>query len=245
MTHTTNVLIVGASGFCGQGVLRSVSTNPSLKVWAHIRPNSSSLPSMTALCNELGHTLLICPIEDLPIHIKNIEPQIIGSFIGTTKKKMKPNGLSYMDVDYGINQLLISATTPLNHRPLFIYVSSMGVEWHRWSPYLKARHLVEMELKDSDLPHIILRPGILSGPTRTERRPLEQFGAVISTKLAQVSDAVGWTSKGDDMRVLNAKHIGSVVDMLIEDWIKENKPSDYAQTLLVQDIHQLLRTIKS
>ena len=241
MKQPTNILIVGASGFCGQGVLNNLAEDSSMRVWAHVRPESKSIEAMKALCTDLGHTLLICPIEELPTHIETIEPQIIGSFIGTTKKKMKPEGLSYEDVDYGINQLLISATTTLQHRPLFIYISSMGVEWYKWSPYLKARYLVETELEKSDLPHIILRPGILSGPTRTEHRPLEHFGAVFSTGLATVADYIGWVSKGDGMRVLNAEHIGTLIHLLIENWLKQNKPSGYAQTLLVQDIHRILR----
>ena len=241
MQQPTRILVVGASGFCGNGVLNILAKDSSITVWAHVRPESKSLESMKILCTELGHTLLICPIEDLPTQIETIQPEIIGSFIGTTKKKMKPEGLSYEEVDYGINHLLISAAKILQPQPLFIYTSSMGVEWHKWSPYLKARHLVETDLHKSNLPHIVLRPGILSGPTRTEHRPLEHLGAVFSTGLATVADSIGWVSKGDGMRVLNAEHIGTLVHILIEQWLKQNKPSDHIQTLMVQDIHRILR----
>jgi len=241
MQQPTRILVVGASGFCGNGVLDTLAKDSSMNVWAHVRPESNSLESMKTRCTNLGHSLLVCPIEDLPAQIETIQPQIIGSFIGTTKKKMKPEGLSYEDVDYGINQLLISAAKTLEHQPLFIYTSSMGVEWHKWSPYLKARYLVETDLKDSNLPHIILRPGILSGPTRTEHRPLEHLGAVFSTGLATIADSIGWVSKGDGMRVLNAQQIGTLVHLLIEQWLKQNKSSEHIQTLMVQDIHRILR----
>ena len=52
---TVRVLVVGATGFCGRGVLNHLAGNERYEVWAHVRPESSSLESLKGLCEELQH----------------------------------------------------------------------------------------------------------------------------------------------------------------------------------------------
>lgn len=237
-----SILIIGSTGFCGQGVLHTLCNESTYTIIAHVRPESSNLQSLEQTCAELGATLLICTFEDLPEHIIKIQPTVICSFIGTTKKKMKQVNKSYDDIDYKINAMLIQSVQKLSTAPLFIYVSSMGVEWAKWSAYLMARHKVEEDLKSSGLPHVILRPGILSGPTRTESRPLEHIGAVISQSMGQIASRLGWEQKADEWMPLRATEIGAIVYARITEWV-QNQHQTIARTVLVHEIHAELRRI--
>lgn len=238
----SSILIIGATGFCGQGALHTLCRESSHTIIAHVRPESTNLKSLEEVCTELDATLLSCSFVDLPHHIQNIQPTVICSFIGTTKKKMKKVNKSYDDIDYKINAKLIQSAQALPSPPLFVYVSSMGVEWAKWSAYLMARHKVETDLTKSGLPHVILRPGILSGPTRTEARPLEHYGAILSKGMGQIAHRLGWQQKSDEMMPLKAAEIGSIVNASISEWIQNDKPP-MAKTLLVHEIHSELRQL--
>jgi len=239
---TVQVLVVGASGFCGKGTLHQLSYQPHYKVIAHLRPESSQVETMTDLCKELKHSLLTASFEQLALEIQRNPPDVICSFIGTTKKKMKPLGLNYEDVDVHLNQILIESAVRLTKKPLFIYVSSMGVEWARWSSYLQARVAVESMLKDSGLPHIILRPGILHGPTRSENRPLEEIGAAISKTMGHIAHQLGFQTKSDEWMPLSAANIGAIVYDGISKWIQN--PESIAEIMLVHEIHAKLRLLR-
>ena len=238
---TIRVLVVGATGFCGRGVLNHLAGNERYEVWAHVRPESSSLESLKGLCEELQHKIVVCSINELSDKVGEIQPDVISSFIGTTQKKMKPLGLTYEDVDFGINHDLVQAALGMEVHPLFVYVSSMGIEWSRWSPYLRARQMVEDLLDKSGLPHVILRPGMLTGPTRTESRPMEHIGGALSDGMASVLSALGLRRTADGMMSLKAHQIGSTVRLLMEEWIANGSSQEHAKTILVHEIHELLR----
>ena len=241
MHDTQRMLIIGASGFCGNGVLSAIQFPDNMEVYAHIRPTSSGLQDTKELCMMNGHTAVICPISELNKEITRIQPTIVCSFIGTTKKKMQKIQSSYNEIDFGINQQLMEMLKQQSLSPLFIYVSSMGVEWHTWSKYLEARHLVETQLRQSDLPHIIIRPGILSGPTRRESRLAESFGAQISRGLCGILDFVGLEKVADGSRPLSADQMGRLVKDLAESWVENGCPSKHHEILLITEIFDRLR----
>ena len=238
----TSVLIVGATGFCGQGTLRTLSGDSAYSVIAHVRPESSNRASLESTCSELNAEFLACSFNEISEHMHRIQPSVICSFIGTTKKKMKQLNQTYDDIDYGINQTLIDAAQHLDSNPLFIYVSSMGIEWAKWSAYLMARQKVEQALSSSELPHLILRPGLLSGPTRTESRPLEHYSSILSGTMGKIAQSLGWQTKADEWMPLNASQIGATVQKSIEDWVRNDKPM-ISDTLLVHEIHAQLRNL--
>ena len=240
MKDKHRILIVGATGFCGNGVLSSLSDD-SVEIYAHIRPESSALQQTKDICMLNGHTAVICALQDLDKEIGRIQPDIVCSFIGTTKRKMKVLNSSYHEIDYGINHSLIEMLTLQNIQPLFVYVSSMGIEWHRWSSYLQARHLVETELAQSNLPYVILRPGLLSGPTRLERRPSEEIGEVLSRLWCNGLDRLGLRDMADGSRPLNANQIGQIVEIVVHEWIEAKSPLNHRLTIEVSGIHSRLR----
>ncbi len=241
-TPTIPILIFGSSGFCGRGVLKRLSSNPTFSISAHIRPSSGSLNTMQTLATEYSFDLQVAPVTEIATLIEQTQPQIICSFIGTTKRKMRALRLTYDDIDYGINHQIIEQAKHLPNPPLFVYVSSMGIEWHKWSTYLKARYKVEEELRHSHLPYVILRPGILTGPTREEARPLESVGATISDGFAQLCRSVGWNSQANKISSLNATDIGNIVSLQIATWLDQNKPLNFRTTLDVQHIQESIQS---
>ena len=96
-------------------------------------------------------------------------------------------------------------------------------------------------LKESDLPHIILRPGILHGPTRIENRPLEEIGASLSKTLGQIAHRLGFQRKADEWMPLCAEEIGAIVYDRISKWTQTPEP--IAEVILVNEIHLALRQL--
>lgn len=243
MHDTHRMLIIGASGFCGNGVLSTIQFPEQLEIYAHIRPTSSGLQPTKELCMMNGHTAVICPMSELDKEIDRIQPTIVCSFIGTTKRKMRKIQSSYNEIDFGINEQMVAMLKEKSLTPLFVYVSSMGLEWHGWSAYLEARHLVERTLEQSGFPHIIIRPGILSGPTRRESRFAESIGASISNLACGMLDSMGLQEFSDSSRPLTAEQMGRLVQDLVNTWIQNDCPIHHQQMIEIKEIHQRLREL--
>ena len=210
------VLIVGATGFCGRALTARLAIDPAYHVTAHIRPESSRSVAAIKAWDELGVSHLSCAWDDLPAHLEASPPAVVISCLGITKRGARTHGGSYASVDSGLNLMLIETARALKAPPLFVYISSMGVEWGRWSAYLQARADVESALRSGGLPHIIVRPGLLAGPSRDETRPLEALGAWISYFIAGLVERCGLRSLAWRSRPLDAPEIAEVITALIE-----------------------------
>tara|TARA_B100000674_G_scaffold362956_1_gene305624 strand:- start:47 stop:553 length:507 start_codon:yes stop_codon:yes gene_type:complete len=157
---------------------------------------------------------------------------------------MKQHGGSYRDIDYGLNHTLIEIARQFEKPPYFIYLSSMGVEWEKWSAYIKARADVERELKSSSLPYTVIRPGILSGESRDETRPLEALGAQLSFGISWIGHTLRWSSLSHKVRPLDAPEIASFIGHVLEAYFQNARadPTSYNSCYLVHHIHQTLMT---
>jgi uncharacterized protein YbjT (DUF2867 family) len=220
------ILIAGSSGFCGQAVIRALATHKEYQVIAHLRAYSSRTQIMQDLCNPLSVEILQVDWDDITTHLQKIQPHVLISFIGTTKKQLKVHGGSYDEIDYGLNQILIDYADSQIVKPCMIYLSSMGLAWASMSPYLQARVKVEASLKQSDLSYAIIRPGLLSGDSRDESRPMEHMSASFSHMCARGLRGIGAKSMADAMQPLDAPDVAQFVLYLLRDYQKYQSQSE-------------------
>ena len=245
-SNQRSVWIAGASGFCGRGITQRLaelngldhSTSPRYQVLPHIRPHSSRAPKLLKEWTQLGLSPVSEEWASIESSLQRYQPQVVISCLGTTKRHEKREGGNYEEVDYGLNRQLIEIAERLETPPHFIYLSSMGVEWGRWSQYLEARMKVERDLKESRLPHSIIRPAILSGTSRDERRPLEEFGAWFSHRLSDLFTTLKMTDLAHKVKPLDAHEMAEFMLSIIEDdTLLSNQGG---RTYTIEMIHQTL-----
>ncbi len=245
------IWICGATGFCGTGVIKTIlSENHVLTaleaqtdhVLAHIRKNSPHADAFKSIadwehalqCNELE--ILEKAWTEIDEPFLNYQADIVFCALGITQKTGKKEGVSYQDIDQKLTLQMLNLSQKLPKAPVFVYVSSMGIEWHPWSSYLKARYEVEQAIIHSGLPYIILRPGFLTGPSRSDFRPAEKIGGWITNHLSNVFSVTGLKQAEDKSRPVSAEIMGGAVYQLL-------KTADKNHQLIIESaqIHQKYR----
>ena len=235
------VWIAGASGFCGRGTI-DVLRQETLKysILPHIRPSSHRFTKLNEVWKNQGIQSITAEWTDLEPFMKEHTPQVIVSALGTTKKNARSGGGDYQEVDEGLNLSLIEwaqAYCPQTH---FIYISAMGVEWGRWNAYLKARMNVEAALKQSTLNYTIIRPGLLSGDSRDEKRSLEGVSSILSNRLTQLYLTLGLRKQAYKVRPLDAPEMGLFIKACIDDYCSKNIEGRRQKTYLLKEVYERL-----
>ena len=237
------VLIIGATGFCGQALTSTLAKESDYVVIPHVRSNSTRATQVHTTWTALGVDALRADWKDMREEILELKPDIIASFLGTTKKHMRTGRGTYQDIDYGLNKLLINIALELDNPPLFIYLSSMGLEWAKWSEYLKVRVKIESALSSSTLPHVIVRPGMLSGPSRDESRPLEHFSSIFFNVLTRIYRVLSLHTLADSIQPLDAPDVASFILIAIREYRRApQNAGPYHVTYSLPEIHRTLRS---
>lgn len=231
---TRKVWIAGASGFCGQALTTLLSR--SNVVYPHIRPRSSRLTSSRERWEEQGIEPVITEWDEVSRHLDRLQPDVIISVIGTTKKRMKREGESYKTVDVGLNLMLIDWATQQDIPPHFVYLSSMGINLAPLSRYMQARVEVEDALSSSGLRYSVIRPGILAGESRDEVRFGEALGAALNRGLASLFQALKLQRLSDQVRPLDAPEVAAFIQLLIETPHRGSGGSVYALPQIIQSL---------
>jgi nucleoside-diphosphate-sugar epimerase len=217
--HKLKVWIAGASGFCGRGTIDILAQSPDqYEILPHIRPCSRRFSKLSEAWQQQGLQVISVEWSEVEVLFKQHKPDVVISALGTTKKHARTGGGSYQDVDEGLNLRLIEWTQKYSPQSHLIYISSMGVEWGRWNAYLRARMHVEQALHTSSLSYTIIRPGLLSGASRDEKRTLESISAVFSHALTKLYTSLGLKKQAYKVRPLDAPEMGSFIKACIDDF---------------------------
>jgi len=182
--------IAGATGYTGREIARLAATQ-SIETLAHVRPNSPRRVHWTEQFEHWGATATTVAWEPTALEetFRATPPSHIFATLGTTKARTKREQKSgniitgYEGVDYGLTKMAYEAATTLDHPPIFIYLSSLGVDAPKRNAYLDARYRIEQQIHQGPLPYIIFRPAFITGPNRDEFRLIERAGAVVSDAL--------------------------------------------------------------
>lgn len=204
--------VAGATGYTGQHVLRELRAR-GIETHAHLRPGSSRAAALKALCEETGALPVELPFEEAPLrdHLAAHPPDIVFALIGTTRRQAAREGLEgaiYERIDFGLTDILRAATEASGARPLFVYLSAMGVHAGSRSPYMRARWRAEEALRTSPLRSLVARPGFISGPDRDEGRPLERAAAWSTDAALSLVGALGASSLRDRWAPISGAELG-------------------------------------
>jgi uncharacterized protein YbjT (DUF2867 family) len=178
MGSNQRAFVVGATGHTGREVVR-VLCERAVPTVAHVRPDSTRRTEWRERFEALGAEVDATPLA-------GHAPTVVFALLGTTRHRGRQAARegkapeTYETVDYGLTAMLLAAARSLPTPPRFVYLSSMGVSPRSRNPYMKVRHRMEQELRDSGVPFTIARPSFITGAPRDEGRPLERVGAATS-----------------------------------------------------------------
>jgi uncharacterized protein YbjT (DUF2867 family) len=213
VTKTEDVAFVaGATGYTGNEVV-SALRGRGIRTIAHVRPDSSSLEHWRTRFEDIGAEVDTTRWEadEMDATLARLRPTLVFALLGTTRARGRAEaraGLeasTYEKVDYGMTAMLMHAASLLEPRPRFVYLSSLGARPSRPGSYLHARWQVEQELTAGDLPYLIARPSIITGPDRPEERPGESIAAAIADRALGLAGALGATRVRDRYRSTSAQ----------------------------------------
>ncbi len=242
---TLKVWVAGASGFCGRGAIAALARCPKrYEILPHIRPSSSRFSKLSEAWQQQGLQMIGTEWSEVEAVFKHQQPEVIISALGTTKKHARTGGGSYQDVDEGLNLRLIEWAQTYSPQAHFIYISSMGVQWGRWNAYLRARMHVEQALHTSSLSYTIIRPGLLSGASRDEKRTLESISSVFSHALTKLYTSLGLKKQAYKVRPLDAPEMGSFIKACIDDFILDTSGELTAERQKTYELSQLYERLE-
>jgi len=192
--------VAGATGFTGREVVR-VLREKGIPTVAHIRPDSSRIEEWRERFQKMGAEIdtTAWEIKAMTETLMALKPAYVFSLLGTTRARIKQavkqgkdlKTQDYEAIDYGLTSLLLNAVLSAGIKPVFIYLSAVGVKPGASSPYYRARAKAEQELLQSGIPYIIARPSFIIGPDRDDKRPGELFGAKIIDGLLAFAGLLG------------------------------------------------------
>lgn len=217
--------VAGATGYTGREVVR-ILCERGVETVAHIRPDSSSLAEWQPRFEAMGAHVDTTPWESEAIKSALVThaPDRVFGLLGTTRARKKtasnPDNETYLEVDYALTSMLVSACEACPEPPAFIFLSSYGIR-DSSIPYVKARYLVEEELRKSSLRWLVARPAIITGDREESRFGEEAAGATIDVLLKGFK-AIGVDSLYNKYGSLDATTLAAgLVHAGLEDFQKE------------------------
>ncbi len=209
--------VAGATGYSGQAVVREL-VRIGVGAVAHVRPDSVQLASWKATFTGLGAEVATFAwskgADGMAAGLAHVAPTHVFALLGTTRKRARAEGRAAQDayaaIDVGLTSMLIAACQRLSQRPVFVYLSAVGVRPRTSNPYLRARALVEGELMASGLPYVIARPSFLTGD-REERRVGERVAAFSMNAALACVAALGGTRLRARYRSVRASELAQAL----------------------------------
>lgn len=214
---TKTLWIAGATGYVGRNLVTQAA-RAGHRVFAHIRPGSSSSAALGARFREAGATVVELPWTDEAWRgaLAEQPPDVIFGLLGTTRARVKATEAaggqeSYASVDRDLTLLLMRAAAALPRPPRFVYLSSLGADKPGGNAYLRARTEVEAALLASTLPWTIARPSFITGEDRSEDRPGERYGAAVADAGLSLLGKLGGQSIADRFRSISGAELAGAL----------------------------------
>lgn len=142
------VAIFGASGYLGKNLVRAM-TQRGMPVVAFVRDKESFEQQFDSV-----ETRNVCFDRSKPSNIELTDCYAVISALGITKQK---EGLSYEDVDYKVNALILHEAEKFGVQK-FMYVSVFKGETFKDVSLCKAKEYFVTELTRSTIPSLVIRP---------------------------------------------------------------------------------------
>lgn len=174
----TTVFVAGATGYTGRSVVARF-LECGIRTVAHVRPDSPDREAWQGHFADLGAHVDTAPwsADAMEDALRRWRPDFVFALLGTTARRARAEGASYLSVDHDLTVMLLGASAALDPAPCFVYLSSVGADRPRGSAYLGVRAQVEARIREAGVPHLLARPSFITGPDRTERRAVERIAA--------------------------------------------------------------------
>ena len=186
--------VAGATGYVGQHVVAELRRR-QIEAIAHIRPDSSR-EELIAQFEREDAQIDRTPwqVEEMTRSITRHAPDLVFCLIGTTRSRMKEaddgEDQSYEAIDYGLTRQLLDACSAQGEPPRFVYLSALGADSSGLNAYTRARHKADQAVLHSQIPYLIARAGLITGPDRDEARPLEQLAGRLGRAVLRGSSPI-------------------------------------------------------
>jgi len=209
--------VAGATGYTGREVVRALRER-DIETVAHVRPDSSRLSDWRERFESLGAQVDVTPWEPSAMAetLSRLRPTMVFSLLGTTRARgrsaARAGGAAetYETVDYGLSVLLLEAAKTVEPPPRFVYLSAVGVSDATRNAYMRARARVEAALRESGVPHTIVRPSFITGGDR-EGRAGEKAAAMVTDALVTMVGAVGARRLRDRYRSMTGAELADAL----------------------------------
>ena len=168
--------VAGATGWTGRHVVQALC-EAGVETHAHIRPDSLRLGEWESRFLALGASpdTTEWASEPMTERLSSLQPDLVFSLLGTTRKRAQAGGGTYREVDEALT-LLLAEACPSVSTLRFVYLSSLGVGPRARGAYLQTRWRVERALEHRLFRRLIIRPSLIIGE-RDDRRPGERWAA--------------------------------------------------------------------
>ena len=118
---------------------------------------------------------------------------------------------TYAQVDTGYTNLILDAVEATAPAARVVYLSSLGADRPSSNAYLQARHLVETRLLGSQMQFTIVRPSVISGRDRDEKRMGERVGSVVSDAALSLLGVLGAKTLQQRYATISGQDLGRML----------------------------------
>lgn len=173
MSEPVRIALFGASGLIGSTIMELCVGREDVRLSAVAR-RELALPPGARM------ELFVAEADKWGEVIEALRPTAVICAIGTTWKKAGKDEAAFRAVDQELTLALASAAKA-NGVERFVTVSSAGADPHTDNFYLKVKGETDRELTKMWKGRLdVLRPGLLRGKRRGDRRVLERLGMMVS-----------------------------------------------------------------
>lgn len=173
MSEPVRVALIGATGLVGRAIVEEAARHSGIALSAIARRR----PDWLAAAPVKAYVTDILQWSDA---MDEIRPEVLICAIGTTWRKAGEDEHRFRQVDHGL-VLALAEAAKLRGATRMVSISAAGASLESSSFYLRVKGEVERDLAGVGFAGLdILRPGLLRGERRGDRRLLERIGIAVS-----------------------------------------------------------------
>ena len=173
MSDARRVLLVGATGLVGTRVMQECVGRSDVRLIALTR-REAPMPQGARM------EMLVADPAEWNQSVAAVEPDAVICALGTTWRKAGQDEAAFRAVDQELVLRVANAAKAAGVSN-FVLISSVGADMASRAFYLRVKGEVETALRKLKFARLdILRPGLLRGPRRSDRRVGERLAIVFS-----------------------------------------------------------------
>jgi uncharacterized protein YbjT (DUF2867 family) len=210
-------LVIGATGYVGRSLV-GLAASAGHEVVAHVRPDSPTgdraAADLVAAGARVVRTAWTGEAWYRYLEANPVERIVLA--LGTTSSRTRAASrvgaanASQAAVDLGLTMMLLTAARTAAPEAGLVYLSALGAS-ATGNEYLRVRATVEAALSSGPNPFTVVRPSFITGPDRSESRPVERIGAAVGNSLAAVFRVAGNRRRAAKLASISGPELASIL----------------------------------